>query len=429
MQRTLIKDLKPQKSVTLKGHLFGLRDLGKIIFLKLRDRTGEIQIVVELELEKLHGLHPGSVISIEGEVAEQKSGELEIIKPKIQILSKATEPPKVEFHHDSLKENIDTILDNRAIALRHAKYRAIFKIQSVLVEAYREFLTEQGFTEYFGPAMLSSSSEGGAEIFKVPYFKGEATLAQSNQLYKQIMVGVYERVFGLAKWFRAENSNTRRHLTEGMQFEFEMGFIDSMQDVMIMLEKTLRYIIEKAHQKCAKELSQISYQEIKLPESEFPQLTFEQACEIVAKITGEDTSSWDDLTTESERILCEYSRKEFGSDFLFITNFKKGVFYAKKDQEGVYQNFDLLCREAEIISGGQRIHDYEDLKASIIKEGMDLEDFTEYLSIFKQGMPPHGGFGMGLERFTMLFLGLENIRDASLFPSDPKRIASQRIQN
>lgn len=429
MKRTLIQNLKKGQEATIQGWLHNFRNLGNVGFAHVRDRTGIVQAVFEGKeaIEELDHCQVGTVLELEGAVLAQKSGQLELSNPHYKILSKVTSVPPVQFQVKELKENLDTLLDHRAISLRHERYRAIFKIQMTLVQAYREFLTQEGFVEYFGPAMTAASSEGGSEVFKIPYFDGEATLAQSNQMYKQIMVGVYERVFSLAKWFRAENSNTRRHLTEGSQFEFELGFIKDFHDVMDHLDAVLRHMIAAVHQNCEQELEHIGYEKIQVPQAKFPRISFAEACEIFAGMSGQDTSDWKDLTTEAERALCDYARKEYGSDFIFITNYKKGVFYAYKDEEGVYQNFDLLCREAEVVSGGQRIHKLEQLSQAIEEAGLELAAFSEYLSIFRHGMPPHGGFGMGLERLTMLFLGLDNIREASLFPSDPKRVASQHV--
>jgi nondiscriminating aspartyl-tRNA synthetase len=242
-----------------------------------------------------------------------------------------------------------------------------------------------------------------------------------------MMVGVYERVFGMAKWFRAENSNTRRHLTEGSQYEFEMGFIKDFNDVMDKLDEVTRFMVKSVEEKCMNELKLLKVNLLQIPKEKYPRYKFEDAIKVVGKITGEDTSAWDDLTPEAEKQLCKYAREKYRSDFIFVTGFPKGAFYAYKDEKGVFHNFDLLCREAEIASGGRRIDDYNQLVAAIKAADMDPEDFSEYLSIFKYGMPPHGGFGLGFERFTMLALGLQNIREATLFPSDPNRIASQAL--
>ncbi|MFC1615567.1 aspartate--tRNA(Asn) ligase [Patescibacteria group bacterium] len=433
MKRTLIKELptKISQEVLVKGFLHSQRTLGKISFLILRDRTGICQITIEnpKTIKQISKLHHGTTLEIKGEVIKTEKTELgiELIKPEIKVLNAVLEAMPIEITKPQLELHIDTDLDYRSLTLRHQKYIAIFKIQSVLAQAYREFLISQGFTEFFGPAMTSASSEGGTEVFKLNYFDGQATLAQSNQLYKQIMVGAYERVFGMAKWFRAENSNTRRHLTEGYQYEFEMGFIESFHEVMDMLEAVVRYMIKTISKKCQTELKILGTKLPMMPKEKFPRIEFSEVKKILSKLVSEETSPWKDMTTEGERELCKYTREKYGSDFVFITNFEKGVFYAYKNEQGVYQNFDLLCREAEIVSGGQRVHDYQQMIVALKEANLKPEDFSEYLAIFKHGMPPHGGFGMGLERSTMLFLGLENIREATIFPSDPKRVAGKSI--
>lgn len=433
-QRTLIQESagKIGQIISIAGWVHNLRKLGKLNFLLLRDRSGVLQVVVqdEVELEKIRNLQPGSVLGITGKVSATENTDLkvELVDPKIEMINAVTEAWPIEINKPEMNVNLDTLLENRAISLRHPQQAAIFKIQGVMAQAYREFMVKNGFVEYFGPAMLASASEGGAELFRINYMGKPAILAQSNQLYKQMMVGVYERVFAMQKWFRAENSNTRRHLTEGIQYEFEMGFIDSISDVMDKLNEVLITMLAAVEEKCQTELKLIGKQLVSMPaDKRIPRLKFKEAVGIVAEITGEDTASWDDLTTESEKVLCEYARKQFGSDFIFITNYPKGKFYAYRDENGEFHNFDLLCREAEIVSGGRRIDNYDQLVASIQKEGLNPEDFAEYLSIFKYGMPPHGGFGLGLERFTMMALGLDNIREATLFPSDTKRIASQSV--
>ncbi|MFW5702692.1 MAG: aspartate--tRNA(Asn) ligase [Candidatus Dojkabacteria bacterium] len=423
------------EKIFCKGWLHNLRSLGKIMFALVRDEKGVFQVVVEDKelISKLEELQPGSILYISAEVQATENTELgvELINPEIEVVNAVKDSWPIEINKPELNASLDVILENRALSLRHEKLQAVFKIQATMAQAYREYMVQNGFVEFFGPAMLASSSEGGAEVFKLDYFdKGQATLAQSNQLYKQIMVGAYGKVFGMAKWFRAENSNTRRHLTEGMQYEFEMGFIDDYKEVMLEAESVIRHMLRAAGKKNEKELSLLGKELVKTPKDgvEFPKLTFAQAAKIVAEKTGEDTSSWDDLSTEAERVLCDYVREVHGTDFVWVTNIPKGAFYAYKDEQGKFYNFDLLCREAEVISGGRRIDNYEKMVESIKSAGMNPESFGEYLSIFKYGMPPHGGFGLGFERFTMQALGLENIREATLFPSDPKRVAAQYLQ-
>ena len=365
---------------------------------------------------------------MEGKAVLDPKGNPEIHLESINIINAVKETPGIDLQSKEPKEKLETILSHRAISLRHPKYQDIFKVEAAIIQSYREFMTDFGATEFFSPLILASSSEGGAEIFELEYFDSKATLAQSAQLYKQIMVGVYERVFGLSKCFRAENSNTRRHVTEATQLEFEMGFIESIDDILEAETNVIKYILEKVYSKCEKELDRLKARRLMIPEGTFPKLTFDEACKLLNDKFKIDTEGWDDLSTESEKLLCEYARQEFNSDFIFVTNFKKAAFYAYRDEDGMIHNVDLLCKEMEISSGGRRFDSYEDLKMSIVAEGMDPQDFSEYLSIFKFGMPPHGGFGIGFERLVMLITGQYNIRECILFPSDPKRIASQNIR-
>jgi len=402
----------------------------------VRDRLGEVQVVIlkSSEVDKIKDLQPGTIIQVEATVQKTNQTDLgaELIDPKITVLNPVTESWPIEVYKDSVKANMDTILNYRPLTLRNKKYKAIFKIQATLVRAYREFLTREGFTEFFPPNIIGASSEGGSELFKVEYFDEKAMLSQSAQLYKQVMVGVTERVFGLAKCFRAEKSNTRRHLTEATQFEFEMGFIESFEDVMDMLEQVVKYMIKTVKEDNKQEIKDLGLSIVDAPENvKFPRVSFKDALQIYYDRTGIDERNEIDLSPNAEKELCKYAKEEFGTDFIFIPYFptSKVAFYAKpnEDDPTVANYFDLLCREAEVTSGGERINDYDELVKSLKKKQLDPNDFTDYLSIFKYGMPRHGGFGMGMERFTMLALGLDNIRNACIFPSDPKRIASVPI--
>lgn len=438
MKRILSSEIKDHigEQIMLRGWFYNLRKLGKLNFLLLRDREGIAQVVIEDkdELAKIKDIQVGCVLEIVGLASEAKQLDsgAELTVPTIRVLNLVTEPMPVTINKSELKANLDTILDYRPLTLRHQSYQAIFKIQATLAQAYREYLIGQGFTEFFGPNIIGASSEGGSELFKVKYFNEEAMLSQSAQLYKQMMVGVYERVFALMKCFRAEKSNTRRHLTEATQFEFEMGFIDSFTEVMDMLEEVVKYMIKTVKEKNVKELEILGVELALAPlEVKFPRITFKEALQLVKERTGVDETKEIDLSPFAEKELCAYAREQFGTDFIFVTNFLrvKTAFYAQPSQKDPETSnyFDLLCREIEICSGGQRIHELELLEESMRAKGLDPADFTDYLSIFKYGMPKHGGFGMGLERFTMMALGLDNIRHSTLFPSDPKRIAAVGI--
>lgn len=436
--RLLAKELHQHldQPVTVRGWLNNIRAIGKVNFLILRDRTGLIQIVIQekSEYQKIAHLQPGSILKVQGEAVKSQSDlGVEIINPTITVESPVTDVPPIEYYKPKIPTDLEVILDHRPIALRNRQQQAIFKIQAAIAHAYRLFMYDiVGAVEYFPPNMIGASSEGGAEFFSIDYFGYTATLAQSSQLYKQIMVGVNERVFALAPFFRAENSNTPRHLTEGKQLEFEMGFFDHWHEILDVQENCLKFILKYLHQHCASEIETIGYI-VKAPEEvPFPRLTFAEAQELYFQRTGIDERHEPDLSPAAERELCRYALENFGTDLIFVIDWKtaKRPFYAypMEDNPELTNTFDLLCAGTEITSGGQRRHTYQSMLEGIKSKGMDPNNFEDYLSIFKYGMPPHGGFGMGLERLTMTLLGIKNIREVSLFPSDPKRIAGNRIK-
>ncbi len=426
-----------EQFVFVRGWLNNLRTLGKLAFLLIRDRTGLAQIVIEKqeELQKVADLQPGSILSIEGKVVPSSSVyQVEIINPKIRVENPIREVPPIEYYKPELHTDLEFILDHRPIALRNRQIAAIFHIQAEIAHAYRLYMhdTVQAI-EYFSPNIIGASSEGGAEFFNVDYFGYTATLAQSSQLYKQIMVGVNERVFALMPFFRAEPSQTSRHISEGKQFEFEMGFFDQWEEVMDVQEGCVRFILSYIHRHCKGAFETLNGQIVQAPENvPFPRLTFAEAQDLYFQRSGIDERSESDLSPAAERELCVWSAEKFGTDFVFVTDWKssKRPFYAypKEGNPELTNTFDLLCAGTEITSGGQRRHTYDSMLEGIKMKGMDPANFADYLSIFKYGMPPHGGFGMGIERLTMTLLKLKNIREASLFPSDTKRIAGNRIK-
>lgn len=440
MNRVLASELANNidKRVVLRGWLNNVRPLGKVNFLILRDRSGLTQIVIESkeEFKKISHLQPGSILLIEGRVvaSSQAGFGVEVVDPIIQIEVPIHEVPQVEYYKPEIPSDLDFILDHRSISVRNRQIQAVFKIQAELTHAYRLFMHDSvKAVEYFAPNIIGASSEGGAEFFNVDYFGYVATLAQSSQLYKQIMVGVNERVFALMPFFRAENSQTTRHLTEGKQFEFEMGFFNTWQEVMDIQENCIKFIINYLNLNCKEEIAILGNPIIKAPQDiSFPRVTFKEAQEIYFQRTGHDEREEPDLSPAAERELCRYVSEKFGTDLIFITDWKtiKRPFYSypSDDNPELTNTFDLLCAGTEITSGGQRRHTYASMIEGIQSKGMDPGNFEDYLSIFKCGMPPHGGFGMGLERLTMTILRLKNIREASLFPSDPKRIAGNRIK-
>ncbi len=440
MERILASALMEHvgKPVELRGWLNNVRSMGKLNFLILRDRSGFAQILIEdkAEYQKIAHLQTGSIIRVTGVAAASSYAEsgVEVLNPTLQVEVPIKEVCPIEYNKPEMHCELDFILDHRPISLRNRQIQAVFKIQAEMTHAYRLYMHDTvKAVEYFAPNILGASSEGGSEFFNVDYFGYTATLAQSSQLYKQIMVGVNERVFALMPFFRAENSQTTRHLTEGKQFEFEMGFFEHWHEIMDVQEGCIKFIMEYLHKVCASEIKVLGGRIIKAPkEVPFPRLTFKEAQELYFTRTGIDERNEPDLSPAAERDLCKYASEEFGTDLIFITDWltSKRPFYAFKTEgnPSLTNTFDLLCGGTEITSGGQRCHTYDSMVEGIKSKGMNPDSFSDYLSIFKYGMPPHGGFGMGLERLTMTILGLKNIREASLFPSDPKRIAGNRIK-
>ena len=436
MERTLIGSLGGQigNTVKIQGSVAIARDQGKMAFFDFRDRSGVVQGVVfgkpeVLEIAKT--LKPEYVVTVTGMVNARPekmrkegivNGDIELEITAIEILSVAESMP---FDMDS-ELNLDTLLDNRPLTLRRNRERAIFKVQSEILVAYRTFLGSEGFTEFQAPKLVGGDAEGGAEVFKVNYFKGvEASLATSPQLYKQIMAGVFERVFAVGPTFRAEKSATTRHLSEISMLDFEMAFITDHTDVLIMTTALIRAIKAHLDTICAHELAILGQPLVLAPET-FPTMTLREAQALILKETGVDKTSEPDLEPEDERFLCEYANKNLGSDFVFVTHFptSKRPFYTHVEpNDPLYtRSFDLLFRGLEMCSGGQRVHNYDELVTRIKSKGLDPDKFEFYLQAFKYGIAPHGGIGMGLERLTAKFCGIGNVKEATLFPRDINRI-------
>lgn len=440
MTRILARELSQyvNQIVEVRGWLNNIRAMGKVNFLILRDRSGFLQAVIQdkNEYQKIAHLQPGTILRMKGQVvaSPQAALNVEMINPVITVEVPITDISLVEYYKPEIPSDLDFILDNRPMALRNRQLQAVFKIQAAIAHAYRLFMVDSvGAVEYFAPNLIGASSEGGSEFFAVDYFGHIATLAQSSQLYKQMMVGVNERVFALMPFFRAEKSHTPRHLTEGKQLEFEMGFFEHWHEILTIQEECIKFIVKYLHKNCAHEIETLGSTIIKAPESiPFPRLTFKEAQELYFTRTGIDERYEPDLSPAAERELCTWASETLGTDLVFIIDWKtvKRPFYAYPNDENpeLTNTFDLLCAGTEITSGGQRRHTYSSMLEGLALKEMDASNFDDYLSIFKYGMPPHGGFGMGLERLTMTLLRLKNIREASLFPSDPKRIASIRLK-
>lgn len=430
MKRTLSKECKEKvgKKVLLKGWLSQLRELGKINFLILRDRGGEIQIVIEdeKELEKLSDIYVGSVLQISGEVQEAKQTDLgaEIINPEIKVLVPVKHVPPVEYNKDDINAELPTILDHRAITARNKKLQAVFRVQATILEAFKESMREQDFTEFRSPILMKTPSESGATVFEVDYYDGKAYLAQSPQFYKQMMVGVFERAFTVSPAFRAEKHHTSRHLTELTQMDGEMGFIEDMDEVHEVVENVVRNIFAKINEKNKEDLELWGVKTPMLPKGRFPKVTVREAFEILKKRLGKKTDRKLDLEPEDERELSKWAKEEHKSDLLWVTHYLKDKnAYTQNDEEKkASKSFDLLCRGVEWLTGTVRIHDYDELVKNMKKAGFNLENYKGYLEAFKYGMPPEGGFSFGLERLTQKIFEFGNIRQATLFPRDVERL-------
>jgi nondiscriminating aspartyl-tRNA synthetase len=430
MQRTLIGELGKHvgETVSISAWIDVRRDQGKMVFFDFRDGSGMLQGVVlpgSGALETAKELKNEYAVRVKGVVnkrpeknaqAGKQNGDIELEIRGIEILSKAQTLP---FPKDE-EVNLDTLFDYRPLTLRSERSRDIFTVQASIVEAYRQSLRRQNFTEFQAPALVGGDAEGGAAAFKVDYYYDKtAFLATSPQFYKQIMVGPYERAFTIAKIFRAEKSATTRHLSELTQMDFEMGFINDHLDVMAVLETVVRDVVKEVGEKHADVFPRFKTTVPMLGEK-FPILTLREAQKILG--VPEDP----DLEPEHERQICAWAQKEHNCDFVFITHFptSKRAFYTYADPENptFSKSFDLLFRGLEINSGSQRIHDYDQMLEKMAVRGLDPEKFSFYLQAFKYGMPPHGGSSTGLERMTARMLELTNVKEASAFPRDINRI-------
>jgi len=421
------------KKVKVCGWVNTRRDHGKIIFIDLRDRSGILQVVSEPNLVK--GVKEEDVVEIEGEIKERpikminpeiETGRIELSARNLQVLSQAESLP---FDIKDLKLNLPTLLDYRPLTLRNSQIRAIFKVQEEVLNSFRKTLKDLGFTEFQAPTIVPANAEGGAEVFHIDYYDYDAYLSQSPQLYKQIMVGAFERVFTITHVYRAEPSVTTRHLSEYTSLDVEMGFIDSWQDLMSTCEIITRNIFSDLQKKYQKELKMFNAVVPQLGEK-IPRLKMREAQQIIFERTKRDNRKEPDLEPEDEKEICKFAKEKYGSELIFITHYptKKRPFYTYPDpeDENYTLSFDLLCRGLEVVTGGQRIHQYKKLLENIKKWGNKPKDFSFYLQTFKYGMPPEGGFAFGLERTVKQILGLENLREASVFPRDMERI-DQRL--
>lgn len=446
-ERTLVRDLKEPLSkgrkILIKGYVSQYRELKKFSFIILRDRTGYCSIFVPKDVAIT--LSSETVIEVIGIVKfepQSKYDGIEIVAESIKVVSEAeTLPFPISREEDAPPFNTLNLF--RPLTLRKEKERCIFKIQSEILTGFRQFMRKQDFIEINSPKISAAGLEGGSEMFEVDYFENKMYLTQSPQFYKQMMVGVYERVYEVGKVYRAEGSNTNKHLAEYVGLDFEMSFIDSVEDVMNMEEEMFKYVFKHISKHCKKELD---YLNIDIKFNTIPRFTYEETINILNKeynftlpdkvtyaktgmtIKNGEFVSIDPpvitpgigLNTEAERLISEYVFNKTGSEFVFITKYplSERPFYAMPSPEGENKSetFELLYKGMEITSGGARIHNYQQLKESITSKGINPDNFESYLMPFKYGMPPHGGCGIGLERVMMKLLNLDSVQESSLIP-------------
>ena len=424
----LLEEGRLGEEVKVNGAVHTIRDMGTVAFVILRKREGLVQCVYEEGVTKfnLKDLREAATVEVTGKLTESEKAPngIEIRLSEIKVLSMPKDSLPLAVSKWKLNTSLEAKLNYRPIALRNVQERAKFKIQEALVRAFRDYLYEKGFTEIHTPKIGARGAEGGANLFKLSYFHKPAVLAQSPQFYKQMMVGVFDRVFETGPVFRAEKHNTKRHLNEYTSLDFEMGYINGFEDIMEMETGFLQYAVELLKKDYAHELSILK---VELPKvDKIPAVRFDKAKELVAEKYKRKIRNPYDLEPEEEALIGRYFKEEYDADFVFVTHYpsKKRPFYAMDDpaDEKFTLSFDLLFKGLEVTTGGQRIHDYQMLKDKIAARGMDEEGMEQYLDTFKHGMPPHGGLGIGLERLTMQILGEENVRETCLFPRDMNRL-------
>lgn len=436
MTRTLTKDLSAHigETITIKGWLHKKRLLGGLNFITLRDRSGIAQNLIDNkdEIEKLRGLQTGTVLALTGVVTadERAPGGAELHDVTVAVLVPVTDEPPIEIDKpiDHKSENLDTLFEYRVLNIRNLQEQKIFKIRSSITRYIRDYLYANEFQEIDTPKLLAEATEGGAEVFKLDYFGKTATLAQSPQFYKQIMVGAFERVFEIGHSYRAEPSATTRHLTELTMLDIEMGFVDSHDEVLDMVGNMMRETLSKVYEQHADDLKSLNAPQLRLAEDgSIPRFTIAQIHELYTKATGTDVTDEKDLTPDEERWIATYALKNHGSDLVYATDFPAvaGKFYHKfKEEEGTVAWADLLFRGLEIATVPLRENNYEKMLQQMEHAGLDVtqEGFRYYLQAFKYGLPTHGGAGLGIDRVVQKTIGLANVKEATLFPRDINRL-------
>lgn len=426
MERTYIKDIKVGETNKVKGFIENIRDKKTMAFIVVRDITGKLQVTIEKEkfpeiAKEIEGVLPHSVITVEGPVVANefvKMGGVEMLPEKLTVESRAEALP---LGPDA---NIDTRLDYRWIDLRTEKNQLMFEMQTELVKAFREFCLERNFIEIHTPKLIATASESGADVFELDYFDGKAYLAQSPQFYKQMaMASGFERIFESGPVFRAEKSNTNKHATEFTGFDLEISYIESYEDIMKFEEEMLAYALEKVHAKYGEKCKEIFGKEIVVPTLPFPRIKLADLYAELKEMYGFEVpaSETNDLTTEAERLCKKYAMDKYGHEFLFVTDYpkdKRAFYHMRKD--GIPQGYDLIWSGVEITTGAQREHRYDVLKAQAEEKELD-KDVKFYLEFFKYGCPPHGGFGLGVDRLTMILTDY-TIKEVEFLFRGPNRL-------
>lgn len=429
--RILIQDLPSYigKQVIIAGWVHSTRKQGSVAFMLVRDRTGVAQVIASGHDITTHDVRNEAVVTVCGDVIEDKRAKtgVELRLTGMTVISRPEKKLPILVNEKASFQNLEleTVLNNRVLSLRNPKRHLIFKLQGEILDAFRTYFREHGFTEITSPKIIASGTEGGTQLFSVDYFDRLAYLAQSPQFYKQMLVGAgYERVFEIGHVYRAEVHNTSRHLNEYVSLDFEMGFIEDEQDIMDTEEGFIRYLAERINTSAAHILEEYGTS-FEVPDR-IPRVSVKEACAILESDYQRKIKTLD-LDPVGEKLICEWSKKHHGSDFIFLTDYprsKRPVYtMPKKEDPEFTRSFDLLFRGLEITTGGQRIHEYGMLVDAFKSQSLDPDDFDYYIDTFAYGMPPHGGLAIGLERITCQLLGLTNVREASIFPRDRSRIS------
>ncbi len=428
ISRVLSADLPAHvgERVTIAGWLHRRRELKSVTFLILRDRSGLAQVVLPAGAVVPFGEE--TVLQIEGLVTSnaQAPGGAELTEPAITQLSGPAEPPPFDLYRPVLAASLPTILDHAPTTLRHPVLRSGFEVAAASVAGFRAALDGLGFTEVHTPKTVGSATESGANVFGLDYFGRPAYLAQSPQFYKQAMVGVFERVYEVGPAFRAEPSDTVRHLAEYTSLDAEFGFITDHFEVMAVLRQVIAGMAASVTERASSAMELLGARVPEVP-AQIPHLHFTEALELISSATGEDVTGEPDLAPAHERWLCEWAEREHGSELLYVTGYPLASkpFYTHPDpaRPGYSNGFDLLLRGTEIVTGGQRLHRHEDYVEALAARGEPTEPYAGYLQVFEHGMPPHGGWAIGMERWTALLTGAANVRQVTLFPRDLHRLS------